>query len=194
MLLVLDNYDSFTYNIVQYLSENTDRVEVYRNDSVTVAEVADKKPQAICISPGPCTPAHAGISVEVVQQLGADIPILGICLGHQVIGAAFGGNIVTAPSLMHGKTSAIQHDGKSIFEGLASPFDATRYHSLIVERDTLPSDLLVTAETEDRLIMGLRHTSHPIYGVQFHPESILTTSGPALLRNFLKIANIATPS
>ncbi len=191
MLLVLDNYDSFTYNLVQYLSVLTDAIEVHRNDALTVAEVAAKRPRAVVISPGPCTPAEAGISVEVVKQLGAETPILGVCLGHQAIGAAFGGDIVRAPELMHGKTSPIQHDCQSVFEGLPNPFEATRYHSLIVERTTLPAELLVTAETSDGLIMGLRHASHPVYGVQFHPESILTASGPDLLRNFLQLAGIS---
>ncbi len=194
MLLVLDNYDSFTYNLVQYLSVITSDIEVHRNDAVTVDEVAAKNPKAIVVSPGPCTPAEAGTSVDLIASLGPKIPTLGVCLGHQSVGAAFGGRIVRAPELMHGKTSPIHHDGKALFEGLSDPFEATRYHSLIIEESSLPSELRVTARTPDGLIMGVQHQKHPIYGVQFHPESILTAAGPDLLRNFVKLASIPTDS
>ena len=190
MLLVLDNYDSFTYNLVQFLSVLTDDIEVHRNDAVSVEDVAARQPDAIVISPGPCTPAEAGISVELVRRLGPRIPTLGVCLGHQSVGVAFGGRVVRAPALMHGKTSPIQHDGRAIFEGLPNPFEATRYHSLIVDRATLPKEFQITAETAEGLIMGMQHTVHPVYGVQFHPESILTPVGPDLLRNFLRVAQI----
>ena len=190
MLLVLDNYDSFTYNLVQYLQVLQPDVTVYRNDAVTVDEVADMSPAAIVVSPGPCTPHEAGISVDLIRALGPTIPTLGVCLGHQSIGAAFGGRVVRAPVLMHGKTSPIAHDGRRLFADLPNPFDATRYHSLIVARDGLPDVLDVTAQSPDGLIMGLQHRSHPIYGVQFHPESILTAAGPALLRNFLTLAQV----
>ena len=190
MLLVLDNYDSFTYNLVQYLQVLQPDVTVYRNDAVTVDEVTDMSPDAIVISPGPCTPHEAGISVDLIRALGPTVPTLGVCLGHQSIGAAFGGRVVRAPVLMHGKTSPIAHDGSRLFAELPNPFDATRYHSLIVERDGLPDELEVTAQSPDGLIMGLQHRSHPIYGVQFHPESILTAAGPALLRNFLMLAQV----
>ncbi len=194
MLFILDNYDSFTYNLVQYLSVLTDEIVVKRNDALRVEDVAAMKPAAIVVSPGPCTPAEAGISVDLVRRLGPETPTLGVCLGHQAIGAAFGGNIVRAPELMHGKTSPISHDGSTLYLDLADPFEATRYHSLIVERATLPDELEVTAETPDGLIMGMRHTTHPIHGVQFHPESILTSAGPKLLRNFLKLAAIPVRS
>ena len=190
MLLVLDNYDSFTYNLVQYLQVLQPDVTVYRNDAVTVDDVADMSPAAIVVSPGPCTPHEAGISVDLIRALGPTIPTLGVCLGHQSIGAAFGGRVVRAPVLMHGKTSPIAHDGRRLFADLPNPFDATRYHSLIVARDGLPDVLDVTAQSPDGLIMGLQHRSHPIYGVQFHPESILTAAGPALLRNFLTLAQV----
>ena len=190
MLLVLDNYDSFTYNLVQYLQVLQPDVTVYRNDAVTVNDVADMSPAAIVVSPGPCTPHEAGISVDLIRALGPTIPTLGVCLGHQSIGAAFGGRVVRAPVLMHGKTSPIAHDGRRLFADLPNPFDATRYHSLIVARDGLPDVLDVTAQSPDGLIMGLQHRSHPIYGVQFHPESILTAAGPALLRNFLTLAQV----
>ncbi len=194
MLLVLDNYDSFTYNLVQFLSVITDDIEVHRNDALTVAEIEAKAPQAIVVSPGPCTPAEAGISVDLIAALGPRIPTLGVCLGHQSVGAAFGGRIVRAPELMHGKTSPIHHDGHELFEGLPDPFTATRYHSLIIEEDGMPTELQVTARTPDGLIMGVRHQTHPIFGVQFHPESILTTVGPDLLRNFVKLAGMRTLS
>jgi para-aminobenzoate synthetase component 2 len=186
MLLMIDNYDSFTYNLVQYLGEITSDIEVYRNDKITVDEIRRLKPEAIVISPGPCTPKEAGISVDVVRELGPTIPLLGVCLGHQSIGAAFGGRIIRAPYLMHGKVSDISHDGKTIFENLPNPFTATRYHSLIVERDTCPDCFVVSAETADGIIMGLRHKDHPIEGIQFHPESILTDVGKSLLRNFIR--------
>ena len=187
MILLLDNYDSFTYNLAQYLGELGCRVEVHRNDKISVEHIAHRKPERIVISPGPCTPREAGVSVELVQKLAGKIPILGVCLGHQAIGAAFGGNIVRAPKLFHGKTSQIEHDGKGIFRDLPNPFVATRYHSLIVERKSLPKELVVTAETDDGIIMGVRHRHYPLEGVQFHPESVLTESGKQLLRNFLAL-------
>ncbi len=190
MLLVLDNYDSFTYNLVQYLQVLQPDVTVYRNDALTVAEVEDLAPDAIVISPGPCTPREAGISVDLIRALGPTVPTLGVCLGHQSIGEAFGGQVVRAPVLMHGKTSPIAHDGRRLFADLPNPFDATRYHSLIVQREGLPDELEVTAQSPDGLIMGMQHRTHPIYGVQFHPESILTVAGPALLRNFLMLADV----
>jgi len=190
MLLVLDNYDSFTYNLVQYLSVLTSNIEVYRNDALSVDGVASKRPDAIVVSPGPCTPSEAGISVDLIATLGPHIPVLGVCLGHQSVGSAFGARIVRAPELMHGKTSPIHHDGGSLFRGLSDPFDATRYHSLIIDEQSLPSELRITARTPDGLIMGVEHQRHPIFGVQFHPESILTTDGPDLLRNFVELAGI----
>lgn len=190
MLLVLDNYDSFTYNLVQYLQVLHADVAVHRNDMVSVNDVRDMAPDAIVISPGPCTPHEAGISVDLIRALGPTVPTLGVCLGHQSIGAAFGGQVVRAPVLMHGKTSPISHDSRRLFADLPNPFDATRYHSLIVARDGLPDELQVTAESPDGLIMGMQHRTHPIYGVQFHPESILTAAGPDLLRNFLQLAEI----
>ncbi|MFV0337743.1 MAG: anthranilate synthase component II [Chthoniobacterales bacterium] len=188
MLLVIDNYDSFTYNLVQYFGElgETDLL-VKRNDRITLDEIADLKPSRICISPGPCTPKEAGVSRAVIERFGAEIPILGVCLGHQCIGDVYGGDVVRAERLMHGKTSPIKHDEKGLFKDLPNPFTATRYHSLIVKRDTFPKDLIITAETEEGEIMGLRHREHPIYGVQFHPESILTREGKKLLQNFLQI-------
>jgi para-aminobenzoate synthetase component 2 len=187
MILLLDNYDSFTYNLAQYLGELGCNVEVHRNDKISVDEIARRKPERIVISPGPCTPQEAGISVELVERLAGKFPILGVCLGHQAIGAAFGGKIVRAPKLFHGKTSEIHHDGKNIFRQLADPFTATRYHSLIVERKSLPRELAITAETSDGIIMGLRHRRHKIEAVQFHPESVLTESGKQLLKNFLAL-------
>ncbi|BDG60637.1 anthranilate synthase component II [Caldinitratiruptor microaerophilus] len=188
MILVIDNYDSFTYNLVQYLGELGARMEVYRNDRITVPEIRALAPEGIVLSPGPCTPDEAGVTLDVVRELGATTPILGVCLGHQAIGQAYGGRVVRAPYLMHGKTSPIHHRGDPLFAGLPSPFTATRYHSLIVDRDSLPGSLEVTAETADGLIMGLRHREHPVWGVQFHPESILTEGGHRLLRNFLDLA------
>ena len=187
MILVIDNYDSFTYNLVQYLGELGQEVRVFRNDAVTVDEIADLKPDRIVISPGPCTPKEAGISVETITRLAGTIPILGVCLGHQSIGEAFGGEVVRAARLMHGKTSLIRHDGKTIFRALPNPFEATRYHSLIVRRDTLPGCLEISAETAEGEIMGLRHRTLSVEGVQFHPESILTRPGMDLLRNFLTL-------
>ncbi|HVO57660.1 MAG TPA: aminodeoxychorismate/anthranilate synthase component II [Dongiaceae bacterium] len=187
MILLLDNYDSFTYNLAQYLGELGCAVEVHRNDKISVEEIARRKPERIVISPGPCTPQEAGISVELVQRLTGKFPILGVCLGHQAIGAAFGGKIVRAPKLFHGKTSEIQHDGKGVFRDLPKPFTATRYHSLIVDRKSLPRELAVTAETRDGIIMGVRHRKHKLEGVQFHPESVLTQAGKQLLRNFLEL-------
>ena len=192
MVLVIDNYDSFTYNLVQYLLELKQKLEVRRNDKITMDEIADIDPAAVVLSPGPCTPNEAGISLELIERLAPSKPILGVCLGHQCIGQAFGGNVVRAPELMHGKTSQIHHNGETIFEGLPTPFEATRYHSLIVERETLPETLQVCAETEDGLIMGLRHEEYPVYGVQFHPESILTPSGKDLLRNYLELCGLET--
>jgi anthranilate synthase/aminodeoxychorismate synthase-like glutamine amidotransferase len=185
MLLVIDNYDSFTYNLVQYLAELGQDVRVVRNDEVTVEEVARMAPKHIVISPGPCTPNQAGVSLDVIRQLAGKMPILGVCLGHQSIGQAFGGQIVRAPQVVHGKTSRIFHDEKGLFAGLPNPFEATRYHSLVVARQGLPDCLEVTAKTWDDEIMGLRHKTLPVVGVQFHPESFLTTVGKELLHNFL---------
>jgi para-aminobenzoate synthetase component II len=187
MILLLDNYDSFTYNLAQYLGELGCEVEVHRNDKISVEEIARRKPERIVISPGPCTPQEAGISIELIQRLAGKFPILGVCLGHQAVGAAFGGKIVRAPKLFHGKTSEIVHDGKGIFQNLPKPFTATRYHSLIVERKSLPRELTITAETADGIIMGVRHRRHKLEGVQFHPESVLTESGKQLLQNFLSL-------
>jgi anthranilate synthase component 2 len=187
MILLLDNYDSFTYNLYQYLCELGADVIVKRNDEVTVGDVAALAPQRIVISPGPCTPNEAGVSVALIRELGQHVPILGVCLGHQSIGAAYGGAVVRAPTVMHGKLSAIHHSGAGVFAGLPEPFQATRYHSLIVRRDDLPDCMEVTAWTEDGLIMGLRHREHPVEGVQFHPESIMTEAGKDLLRNFLAV-------
>jgi len=186
MLLMIDNYDSFTYNLVQYFGELGEDIRVYRNDKISLKEIQRLDPELIVISPGPCTPREAGISVELIRRFAGIKPILGVCLGHQCIGAAFGGKIVNAKRLMHGKTSLIHHDGLSIFEGLPNPFEATRYHSLVIERASLPECLEITAWTEDGEIMGVRHKEFIIEGVQFHPESILTTVGKDLLRNFLK--------
>ena len=191
MVFVLDNYDSFTYNLVQYIGELGAEVVVRRNDQVTVLDVEAMHPRHIVISPGPCTPTEAGISVELVRQLARKIPILGVCLGHQAIGAAFGAEIVRAPKLMHGKTSEVIHDNKTIFQGLPMPLIATRYHSLIVEEKSLPDELEISAWTSDgaasRTIMGLRHKKLPVEGVQFHPESVLTTDGKKLISNFLQL-------
>lgn len=191
MVLVIDNYDSFTYNLVQYLGELGAKVEVRRNDQVTVAGVEAMRPERIVISPGPCTPAEAGISVALVGHFAGKVPVLGVCLGHQAIGAAFGGAIVRAPELMHGKTSQIQHDGKTIFSSLPSPLTATRYHSLVVRESDLPGDLEISAYAGaphgSRVIMGLRHQRFPVEGVQFHPESVLTTHGKKLIANFLAL-------
>ena len=186
MLLVIDNYDSFTYNLVQFFGELGAEMEVRRNDEVTVEEIKDLKPQRICISPGPCSPNEAGISCAVISQFGPEVPILGVCLGHQSIGQVYGGEIVRAEQLMHGKTSMIEHDGEGIFRGLDSPLEATRYHSLIIRKDSLPECLEQTAWYGD-LIMGIRHREFPVHGVQFHPESILTEGGKQLLANFLEM-------
>jgi anthranilate synthase/aminodeoxychorismate synthase-like glutamine amidotransferase len=186
MLLVIDNYDSFTYNLVQYLGELGEDVRVVRNDEVTVEEIQRMSPERIVISPGPCTPNEAGISLSVVSKLAGKIPILGVCLGHQAIGQAFGGQVIRAKEVVHGKTSRIFHDEKGLFAGLPNPFEATRYHSLIVARDSLPDCLEVTAKTWDEEIMGLRHKTLAVEGVQFHPESFLTTSGKDLLHNFVR--------
>jgi anthranilate synthase component 2 len=187
VILLLDNYDSFTYNLAQYLGELGCQVEVHRNNRISVEQIVQRKPERIVISPGPCTPQEAGISVELVQKLAGKIPILGVCLGHQAIGAAFGGKIIRAPKLFHGKTSQIRHDGSGVFRGLPNPFTATRYHSLIVERKSLPAELQVTAEADGEIIMGLQHRQYPLMGVQFHPESVLTESGKQLLKNFLSL-------
>ena len=187
MLLVIDNYDSFTYNLVQYFGELGAEMEVHRNDQITLDEIREKAPSRICVSPGPCTPTEAGISCDVIREFGKDTPLFGVCLGHQSIGQVFGGDVIRADKLMHGKTSLIHHEGKSVFAGIESPFEATRYHSLIVKRDTLPDSLEVTAKTEDGTIMGLQHKEYPIHGVQFHPESILTASGKKILKNFLEL-------
>ncbi|WP_284642771.1 aminodeoxychorismate/anthranilate synthase component II [Paenibacillus silviterrae] len=186
MILVIDNYDSFTYNLVQYLGELGEQVVVRRNDEIDLDGIEALKPDHILISPGPCTPNEAGISLALIERFKGEIPILGVCLGHQSIGQAFGGDVIRAEKLMHGKTSPILHDGKSIFEGLPSPFTATRYHSLIVKKETLPDCLEISAETPEGEIMGLRHKEYPIEGVQFHPESIITDHGHQMLRNFLK--------
>jgi anthranilate synthase/aminodeoxychorismate synthase-like glutamine amidotransferase len=187
MLLVIDNYDSFTYNLVQYLMELGQKLEVKRNDMVTIAEIKTLAPAAIIISPGPCTPDEAGVSLDLVREFGPSTPLLGVCLGHQCVGQAYGGNIVAAPVLMHGKTSAVHHHESGIYDGLPTPFEAARYHSLIVDRETLPDILEVDAETDDGLIMGFRHREHPVHGVQFHPESILTVAGKDLLAGFLNL-------
>ena len=191
MVFVLDNYDSFTYNLVQYLGELGQEVVVRRNDQVTVAEVEGLKPGHIVLSPGPCTPQEAGISIELIRRLAGKVPILGVCLGHQAIGAAFGGKVVRAACIMHGKTSEIEHDGRSVFRGLPSPMTGTRYHSLVVAEKGLPKDLEITARTRERdgstVIMGLRHKRYPVEGVQFHPESVLTQHGKRLIENFLQV-------
>ena len=187
MILVLDNYDSFTYNLVQYFGELGADLQVRRNDQITVKEIKELSPQRIVISPGPCTPREAGISNDVIRAFGQRLPILGVCLGHQCIGDVYGGEVVRADRLMHGKTSPIHHQGESVFLGLPSPFQATRYHSLLIRRETLPQVLEITAETAEGEIMGLRHRELPIHGVQFHPESILTTEGKHLLQNFLDL-------
>jgi len=193
VVFVLDNYDSFTYNLVQYLGELGAEVEVRRNDQVSLAEIETLGPERVVISPGPCTPQDAGISIDLVRQFAGKIPLLGVCLGHQAIGAAFGGQVVRAKNLMHGKTSQVEHDGKTIFRGLHSPMTATRYHSLIVAEDDLPKELEVSAWTTEkdgsRTIMGVRHKKVPVEGVQFHPESVLTSEGKKLMGNFLKIAS-----
>jgi len=187
MLLMIDNYDSFTYNLVQYFAELGETVEVHRNDKISVAGIDARRPDRLVISPGPCSPAEAGISVAAIRELAGRLPILGICLGHQAIGQAFGGRIVRADRLMHGKTSPVHHDGRELFRGLPDPFAATRYHSLLIERASLPACLEITAWTAEGEIMGVRHRELPVWGVQFHPESILTVEGKPLLRNFLEM-------
>jgi len=191
VVFILDNYDSFTYNLVQYFGELGAKVEVRRNDRVTIADVVDMQPERIVISPGPCTPQDAGISIDLIRHFAGKVPVLGVCLGHQAIGAAFGGRVVRAPHLMHGKTSAVTHDDKTIFHGLPMPMTATRYHSLIVEEENLPEDLEVSAWTTEkdgtRTIMGLRHKQFAVEGVQFHPESVLTDAGKKLVENFMTV-------
>ena len=186
MLLVVDNYDSFTFNLVQYLGEENVEIQVRRNDDITLDQLERLAPERILISPGPCTPREAGISNEIIQTFGYKVPTLGVCLGHQCIAHSFGAEVVVNEEIMHGKTSPISHNSKGLFEGIPSPFTATRYHSLVVKRDTVPECLEITAETEGGEIMGIRHKEHPIWGVQFHPESILTDHGRLLLQNFLK--------
>jgi anthranilate synthase component 2 len=190
MILVIDNYDSFTYNLVHYLNELGAQTSVVRNDALTVEQALGQKPEAVLLSPGPCDPDQAGICLPLLKGAPEDLAILGVCLGHQAIGQAFGGDVVRAKALMHGKTSQIHHDGKGLFAGMPNPFTATRYHSLAVERATLPANLVVTAWTEDGEIMGLQHKTRPIYGVQFHPESIATEGGHQLLANFLDMAGV----
>ncbi len=187
MILVIDNYDSFTYNLVQLVAAVNDDYRVVRNDKITLDEIKQLKPTHILISPGPGRPENAGICIDVIKQFGADIPIFGVCLGHQAIGFAFGCKIVRAPVLMHGKTSMIYHDAKSIFQNIENPFEATRYHSLIIERQSITTDLVITSETKEGIIMGVRHTKYPIEGIQFHPESILTKVGEKLINNWLQI-------
>lgn len=187
MLLMIDNYDSFTYNLVQYLGELGEDIKVFRNDKISIGDIERLKPESIVISPGPCTPNEAGVSIDVIKHFAGKIPILGVCLGHQAIGAAFGGDIIRAPRLMHGKTSMIHHDGKTIFAGIPNPFEATRYHSLIIKKETLPDCLEISAWTDQDEIMGVRHKKFIVEGVQFHPESILTKVGKELLKNFLKL-------
>ena len=188
MILMIDNYDSFTYNLVQYFGELKAKVEVYRNDALTIAKIRKMKPQKIVISPGPGRPEDAGISIDIIKELGPTIPVLGVCLGHQGIGYAFDGKVINAKRLMHGKTSMIKHNGQGIFKGLPDPFEATRYHSLVIDPKRVPDCLIVTAKTtDDGEIMGVQHKTYPIYGVQFHPESILTKQGMNILRNFLHL-------
>lgn len=187
MILVLDNYDSFTYNLVQYLGEMQVELQVYRNDQISVDRIRELKPERILISPGPCSPREAGLSNEVIRTFGPHLPLFGVCLGHQCIGHTFGAEVVVNYRMMHGKTSPIKHDGKDLFKGMPNPFAATRYHSLVIRRETLPECLEITAETEEGEIMGVKHKTHPIWGVQFHPESILTESGRRILENFLTL-------
>jgi anthranilate synthase/aminodeoxychorismate synthase-like glutamine amidotransferase len=191
MIFVLDNYDSFTYNLVQYLGEMGQEVVVRRNDQVTIPDIEEMRPERILISPGPCTPEDAGISIHLIKHFAGKVPLLGVCLGHQAMGAAFGGDVVRTKTLMHGKTSMVEHDGRTIFKSVPSPMQATRYHSLIVKEETLPKELEVSAHTKDadgnRVVMGLRHKRYPVEGVQFHPESVLTSHGKDLVRNFLAL-------
>ncbi len=187
MILVIDNYDSFTYNLVHYLGELGAELVVRRNDKVTVDEIRAMKPEGIVLSPGPCTPNEAGVCLDVIEELGDEIPILGVCLGHQAIGQAYGGKVVRAPKLMHGKLSEVRHSGQGVFHGINAPFMATRYHSLTIAPDSVPASLEVTASADDDVIMGVRHKEHPVHGVQFHPESIASEHGKDILRNFLSI-------
>lgn len=187
MILVIDNYDSFTYNLVQYLGELGAEMKIFRNDKITVEEAVALKPEKVLVSPGPCSPREAGISCAIIEEFGHRVPLLGVCLGHQSIGEVYGGNVIRAERLMHGKTSPMLHNGDSVFKGLPSPFNATRYHSLIIERKSLPDCLKITAETAEGEIMGVQHTEYPVHGVQFHPESILTENGKQLLQNFLDL-------
>ncbi|MGY8984766.1 MAG: anthranilate synthase component II [Sphingomonadales bacterium] len=189
MFILIDNYDSFTYNLYHYFSEIGANVEVYRNDKITINELKLKNPTGIILSPGPCTPNDAGICMEIIKKLGVSIPILGVCLGHQSIGQVYGGKVIRSPYLMHGKVSSINHQNKTIFNNIKSPFMATRYHSLIIEKNNLPSCLDITAETEDGIIMGLSHKQYPVHGVQFHPESIASECGHDILQNFINISN-----
>lgn len=189
MFVLIDNYDSFTYNLYHYLGEIGADVEVFRNDEISVDELSAKNPEGIILSPGPCTPDDAGICMEIIDSLGENIPILGVCLGHQSIGQVYGGKVIRAPYLMHGKVSQIIHDGKAVFAGIKNPFNSTRYHSLIVEKESLPECLEITAKTEDGIIMGLSHKIHPVHGVQFHPESIASEHGHDILKNFVAIAS-----
>ena len=191
MLILIDNYDSFTYNLVHFLGELGASCEVIRNDKITAEEVMKKKPQAIVLSPGPCTPNEAGVCLDLIAKAGGKIPLLGVCLGHQAIGQVYGGKVIRAPEPLHGKLSTIRHTGKGVFKGLPERFEVTRYHSLIVERKSLPDCLEITAETSDGLIMGLQHKTHPVHGVQFHPESIASEQGHALLANFLELAGMS---
>ena len=187
MVLVIDNYDSFTYNLVQYLGEMQVEMKIYRNDQITLEAIADLHPERILISPGPCSPKESGLSNEIIRRFSSRIPTLGVCLGHQCIGHTFGGNVIVNYRMMHGKTSLIKHNGKDLFEGMPNPFSATRYHSLVIERSSLPDCLEVTAETEEGEIMGVKHKEYPIWGVQFHPESILSENGRQILANFIKL-------
>ena len=187
MVLVIDNYDSFTYNLVQYLGEMQVELQVHRNDRISIEQIRALAPERILISPGPCSPRESGLSNEIIRTFGPQIPTLGVCLGHQCIGHVFGGNVIVNYRMMHGKTSLIKHNGKDLFEGMPNPFAATRYHSLVIQRDTVPDCLEITAETDEGEIMGVRHKTHPIWGVQFHPESILTESGRTMVKNFLKL-------
>ncbi|MDF7801201.1 aminodeoxychorismate/anthranilate synthase component II [Pontiellaceae bacterium B1224] len=187
MILVIDNYDSFTYNLVQYLGELGAEMRVFRNDEISIEEAVALNPEKVLVSPGPCTPKEAGISCDIIREFGPRLPLFGVCLGHQSIGDVYGGHVIRAERLMHGKTSPMIHEGKSVFKGLPSPFDATRYHSLIIERETLPDCLEITAWTAEGEIMGVKHKEHPVHGVQFHPESILTVEGKKLLQNFLDL-------
>lgn len=187
MVLVIDNYDSFTYNLVQYLGELNVELQVHRNDQITIEQARALKPDRILVSPGPCSPNESGLSNEVIRAFGSEIPVFGVCLGHQCIGHTFGAKVVVNYRMMHGKTSPIHHNGKDLFEGMPNPFNATRYHSLVIQRDTVPSFLEITAETDEGEIMGIRHKELPIWGVQFHPESILTENGMQIMKNFLKL-------